>query len=326
MEQVKLGRTNLKVSRLSLGALCFGDPAWRPYVVDEAASQAIIRRALDHGINLIDTSNYYSFGRSEEVVGRAWRDLVRRDDIILATKVGNPMREAANAGSFSRKNIFAAVEASLRRLNTDHIDIYQTHIWKEDGIDLDEVVDAFDDLVRQGKILYPGVTVMPVWQFVSCVISARHTRRTPFATVSNHYNLLWREDERELLPFCRSGGIGVIAHSPHARGVLCGSARRTPGTQTVRATTDEYAALCYQQPHDFAMADLVEQIAGERGVKPSQIALAWVLSKPGIHSVLFGATRPEHVDDAAAALGIRLSAEECERLESPYIHRPPDAG
>jgi aryl-alcohol dehydrogenase-like predicted oxidoreductase len=326
METVKLGQTNLKVSRLSLGALCFGDPAWRPYVVDEGESRAIIRRALDHGVNLIDTSNYYSLGRSEEVVGRAWRDFVRREDIILATKVGNPMAAGANTGGYSRKNILAAAEASLKRLGTDYIDLYQTHIWKYEHVDLDEVVDAFDHLVRQGKILYPGITVMPVWQFVSCVVSARHGGRAAFATVSNHYNLLWREDERELLPFCRSAGIGLIAHSPHARGVLCGKSRRSAGTHTVRASTDEYAARCYQQPNDFAIADRVEDIADERGVKPSQVALAWVLSRPGVHSVLMGATRPEHVDDAVAALPIRLTADECRRLEHLYVPRPPDAG
>ncbi len=325
MQYLKLGGANLQVSRLSLGALCFGDPAWRPYVLPEEESRAVIRRALDHGFNLIDTSNYYSLGKSEEIVGRALKDFVKRDDIVLATKVGNRMGSNPNSGGYSRKNLLAAVEASLKRLNTDYIDLYQTHIWQE-NVDLDEVVDVLDHLVRQGKILYAGITVMPTWQFVSCVVSARKTGRTAFASVSNHYNLLWREDERELLPFCLKEGIGVIAHSPHARGVLCGKARRTQGTHTVRAMTDEYAAHCYQQPNDFAIADLVEDVANARGVKPSQIALAWVLSRPAVHSVLIGATNPSQVDDAVAALSIELTPEECSTLEEAYIHRPPNAG
>ncbi len=321
MKYVKLGRSSLKVSRLSIGALCFGDPAWRPYVLQEDESRAIIRRSLDHGFNLIDTSNYYSAGRSEEIVGRALNDLVRRDDVILATKVGNPMRPAQTASGFSRKNLLAAVDESLRRLRTDYIDLYQTHIW-QNGTDLDEMVDAFDYLVRSGKILYAGITIMPVWAFVSCVVKARCSGRAPFVSVSNHYNLLWREDERELLPFCRNEGIGVIAHSVFGRGLLCGKARRAGPGKTIRSDTDEYAAFCYGQPQDVAYADMVEEVARARGVKAAQIALAWVLSKPGIHSAIIGATRPEHVDDAVATLSIKLSPEEIERLEKPYIYRP----
>lgn len=321
MEYVKLGRSNLRVGRLSLGALCFGDPKWRPYVLPEAESRAIIRRALDHGMNLIDTSNYYSLGASEEIVGRAVKDFVRRDDIVIATKVGNPMRSTPTSGGFSRKNLFASVDESLRRLNTDYIDLYQTHIWQADT-DLEEVVAAFDDLVRSGKILYAGVTILPVWQFVTCVVTARERGLAPFVSVSNHYNLLWREDERELLPFCRSTGIGVLSHSPFARGLLCGRARRTEGTRTIRSGTDEYAAQCYHREEDFRLADLVEDLASARGVKPAQLALAWVLAQPGIHSVIIGATRPEHVDDAVAAMSLRLSEEECARLEAGYRFRP----
>lgn len=321
MEYVKLGKSNLRVGRLSLGGLCFGDPKWRPYVLPEQESRAIIRRALDLGINFIDTSNYYSLGASEEIIGRAVKDFVRRDDIVIATKVGNPMRSTPTSGGFSRKNLFAAVDESLRRLNTDYIDLYQTHIWQA-GTDLDEVVVAFDDLVRSGKILYAGITIMPVWQFVTCVVTAKKTGLTPFVSVSNHYNLLWREDERELLPFCRSEGIGVLAHSPFARGLLCGRARRTEETKTIRAGTDEYAAQCYHRDEDFALADLVEDVANARGVKPSQVALAWVLSRPAVDSVIIGPTRPEHLDDAVAALSLQLSADECERLEGAYRLRP----
>jgi aryl-alcohol dehydrogenase (NADP+) len=321
MEYVRLGRSNLKVSRLSIGALCFGDPSWRPYVLREEESRAVIKRSLDHGFNLIDTSNYYSMGRSEEIVGNALKDLVRRDEIIVATKVGNSMRKEPNAAGFSRKNLTAAVDDSLRRLRTDYIDLYQTHIWHH-GTDLDEMVDAFDHLVRSGKILYAGITIMPVWAFVSCVVKARAVGKAPFVSVSNHYNLLWREDERDLLPFCRAEGIGVLAHSVFARGLLCGKARRNGPGKTIRSDSDEYQAFCYGQPQDVAYANLVEDVANARGVRPAQIALAWILSKPGIHSATIGATRPEHVDDAVAAEAIKLTPEEMEQLEKPYIYRP----
>lgn len=321
MEYVKLGNTNLKVGRLSLGGLCFGDPIWRPYVLAEDDSRTIIRRALDYGFNLIDTSNYYSLGRSEEIIGRALKDFVPRDEIVIATKVGNPMGTGPNAGGFSRKHLFSAIDESLRRLDTDYIDIYQTHIWHK-GTDLEEMIVAFDDLVRAGKILYPGITIMPIWQFVSCVVMARNKGLTAFATVSNQYNLIWREDERELLPFCRSEGIGVLAHSPLARGLLCGRARRTEGTRTVRSTTDEYAEQCYHRNEDIALADLIDDLAKERGVKPAQLALSWVLSRPDVHSVIVGPTRPEHIDDAVEALSIELVDEDRERLEGAYRYRP----
>jgi 1-deoxyxylulose-5-phosphate synthase len=320
MEYVNLGTSSLKVSRLCIGALCMGDPAWRPYVLPEDGSRAVFKRALDHGFNLIDTSNYYSMGRSEEIVGRLVKEFVRRDDIIIATKFGNPMRRTPTGGGYSRKNILAAVDASLRRLQTDYIDLYQTHIWQHDT-DLDEMVDALDYLVRVGKILYSGITVMPVWSFVSCVVKAKCAGRAPFVSVSNHYNLLWREDERELLPFCRHEGIGVLAHSVFARGMLCGRQRRAGSAKTIRSDTDEYAAFCYGQPEDYTYADLVEDIAGERGVSAAQLALAWVLSKPAVHSAILGATRPEQLDDAVTALSIKLSPEEMQRLEKPYRYR-----
>lgn len=320
MQYVNLGSSSLKVSRLSMGALCMGDPKWRPYVLPEEESRAVFRRALDHGFNLIDTSNYYSMGRSEEIVGRAVKDFVRRDDIIIATKVGNPMRSTPTGGGYSRKNLLAAVDESLKRLGTDYIDLYQTHIWQH-GTELDEMIDAFDCLVRSGKILHAGITIMPVWSFVTCVVKAKCTGRAPFVSVSNHYNLLWREDERELLPFCRREEIGVLAHSPFARGLLCGRSRRSGPEKTIRSDTDDYATFCYGQPEDIAFADMVEDAAKARGVKAAQLALAWVLSKPGIHSVTIGATRPEQIDDAVAAQSIKLSPEEIDKLEKPYHYR-----
>jgi aryl-alcohol dehydrogenase-like predicted oxidoreductase len=317
MEYVKLGASNLRVSRISLGGLTFGDPKWRPYALGDSESRAIIRRALDHGINLFDTSNYYSLGRSEEIVGGALKDFVPRSEIILSTKVGNPLGKSPNNGGFSRKHLFSAVDDSLKRLKTDYIDIYQIHIWMSD-INIEEMLTAFNDLVRSGKILYLGATVMPAWQFVRCVLTAKHLNVAGFATVQNHYNLVWREDERELLPFCRHENVGLLSHSPHARGLLCGNARRTGATKTIRSGTDEYQAYCYSRPEDYVLVDLVEEVARKHGVKPAQVALAWVLSK-GIHSPLIGATRPEHIDDAAAALSITLDPLDVDRLEKAYL-------
>lgn len=324
MEFSRLGKTNLTVSRLSLGAMSFGDTAWRSWMLDEVQSRAVVKRALDHQINVIDTCNFYSLGRSEEIVGTVIKDFVCREDIILATKVGNPMRKALNAGGFSRKHLFAEVDASLRRLKTDYIDLYQTHIWNP-STNLEEMVVAFDDLVRSGKVLYVGATDMPAWQFVKSVIMAEERGLAGFATMQNHYNLLWREDERELMPFCVAQGIGLMPYSPHARGMLCGAARRGDPGKTKRSGDDEYADRWYGRDSDRALADLVEALAKERGVKPGQIALAWVLSRPGIHSPVIGATRPEHIDDAVAALEIKLDAAECARLEQAYALRPRQA-
>jgi aryl-alcohol dehydrogenase-like predicted oxidoreductase len=317
MEYVKLGASNLRVSRISLGGLTFGDPKWRPYALGDSESRAIIRRALDHGINLFDTSNYYSLGRSEEIVGGALKDFVPRSEIILSTKVGNPLGKSPNNGGFSRKHLFSAVDDSLKRLKTDYIDIYQIHIWMPD-INIEEMLTAFNDLVRSGKILYLGATVMPTWQFVRCVLTAKHLNIAGFATVQNHYNLVWREDERELLPFCRHENVGLLSHSPHARGLLCGNGRRTGATKTIRSGTDEYQAYCYSRPEDYVLVDLVEEVSRKHGVKPAQVALAWVLSK-GIHSPLIGATRPEHIDDAVATLSITLDPLDADRLEKAYL-------
>jgi aryl-alcohol dehydrogenase-like predicted oxidoreductase len=297
----------------------FGDPGWRSWVLQEEPSRAIIRRALDHGINAIDTCDYYSSGRSEEIVGRALKDFVKRDEIVLATKVGMPMGKGPNARGFSRKHIFEAVEQSLKRLQVDYIDLYQTHIW-DPTTNLEEMMQAFHDLVRAGKVLYVGITDMPFWQFAEAHLYAVHNGLTPFATVQNHYNLIWREDERDLLPFCRAHGIGLIPYSPMGRGYLCGRQRRTHGTERVKS--DDYAQKIYGRASDDAVADAVEGVAKEIGRAPAQVALAWVLSRPAVQSPIFGATRPEHVDTAVAALDIKLSDEQKRRLESAYAPRP----
>jgi aryl-alcohol dehydrogenase-like predicted oxidoreductase len=321
MEYVRLGQCGLKVSRLSLGAMGFGDHAWRSWVLPLDDSRSIFRRAADAGINLIDTCDYYSSGVSEDIVGTLIAEQGGRSGWVIATKAGNPMGRGPNARGFSRKHLYEAVEASLRRLRTDYIDIYQTHIW-DPATNLAEMMDAFNDLVRSGKVLYIGITDIPFWQFATAYFQAVQHGHARFVSVQNHYNVIWREDERELLPFCRAQGIGLIPYSPMARGFLCGRARRTEPTMSERARTDDYTYRLYGRASDEAVVDAVAQVARERGLSPAQIALAWVLQQPGVTSPIIGATRPEHVDDAVAALSVQLSTEQVQRLQAPYVPRP----
>ncbi|HEX5325779.1 MAG TPA: aldo/keto reductase [Acetobacteraceae bacterium] len=320
MDHVRLGRAGLKVSRLGLGAMGFGDRSWRSWVLDLEQSRAVFRRAIAAGINFIDTCDYYSAGASEEIVGTLVAEFGNRAELVIATKVGNPMGRDANARGFSRKHVIEAAERSLRRLRTDYIDIYQTHIWDPTS-NLEELTEAFDHLVRAGKVLYVGITDMPFWQFATAYFHAEREGLARFASVQNHYNLLWRNDERELLPFCRAQGIGLIPYSPMARGFLCGRARRLDPTRTERARTDDYTYKLYGRPADEAIVDRVAELAASRGVSAAQVALAWVLHQPGVTAPIIGATQPHHVDEAAAALEINLGAEELELLDAPYVPR-----
>jgi len=320
MDYVRLGRSGLKVSRLGLGAMGFGDQSWRSWVLDLDQSRAVFRRAIDAGTNFIDTCDYYSAGISEEIVGTLAAEAGNRADLVIATKVGNPMGRDANARGYSRKHIVEAAERSLRRLRTDYIDIYQTHIWDQTA-NLEELMEAFDHLVRSGKVLYTGITDMPFWQFATAYFHAERNGLAQFSSVQNHYNLLWRDDERELLPFCRAQSIGLIPYSPMARGFLCGRARRLDPTRTERAKTDDYTYKLYGRAADEAIVDRVAELAASRGVGTAQIALAWVLHQPGITAPIIGATEPGHVDDAVAALDIVLDAAELKRLEEPYVPR-----
>jgi len=321
MEYLNLGRSGLKVSRLTLGAMGFGDSGWRSWVKGDDDSRAIIRRALDHGINAIDTCDYYSNGQSEEIVGRAIRDFVKRSDIVIATKVGNPMGKGPNDRGFSRKHILDAVDRSLKRLQVDYIDLYQTHIW-DPRTNLEEMMHAFHDLVRTGRVRYIGITDIPFWQFATAHLYAVHNGLTPFTAAQNHYNPIWREDERDLLPFCRAHGIGLIPYSPMGRGFLCGRERRAEGHTTERVKSDDYAQKIYGRPSDEAVAASVEDVAKSLGSTPAQIALAWTLSRPGVQSPVFGATRLEHVDAAVSALSIRLPNEAIRAIEAGYVPRP----
>jgi len=319
LDYVKLGTSNLKVSKLSLGAMGFGSPSWRKWVLDPAQSKPIIERALTLGINFFDSCDFYSLGESEKVLGDALK-AVRRDEVVIATKVGNPMQQHANGRGYSRKHIFEAVDASLRRLSTDYIDLYQTHIW-DNGTNIEELVDAFADVVRSGKVLYVGATTMPAWSFCTAFHLARQRNLPHFVSMQCEYNPCHRESEREMIPFCHANGIGIIPFSPIARGFLSAN-RQLEENKTLRTHTDDYGQQVYGRPNDHRVFEVVDAIAKRRGVSPSQVALAWTTSKPGITAPIFGATSVQQVDEAVAALSIRLEAEESKLIEAAYESRP----
>jgi aryl-alcohol dehydrogenase-like predicted oxidoreductase len=320
MQYARLGNTNLKVSRLGFGAMGVGHPSWREWVLDENASRPIVKRALDAGINFIDTCDYYSNGESEIAVGRLMKEFVKREEVVLATKVGNPMGKGPNAKGYSRKHLFEAVDASLKRLGTDYIDLYQTHIW-DPSTDLDEMIEAFDALVRSGRVLYLGITDMPAWQFARAFYHQKLRGLSRFVSVQNHYNPIWREDERELMPLCRAEGIGLIPYSPMARGHLCGAARRTGPLETARRRSDDFAQKIYGRPSDDEVAQVVSEIAEARGCEPGQVALAWTVSRPGVTAPIFGATSVAHVDAAVKALEIKLDDAEVTKINVAYAPR-----
>jgi aryl-alcohol dehydrogenase (NADP+) len=315
MEYVSLGRTGLKVSKLCLGTMTYGDPAWRPWVLTEDAGRPFIKRALENGINFFDTANMYSNGVSEEILGRAVRDFATRDNVVIATKVFYPMSTEPNNRGLSRKHIMSAIDASLQRLGTDYVDLYQIHRWDPET-PIEETLLALHDVVRAGKARYIGASSMWAWQFATALQLAGRNGWTRFVSMQNHYNLVYREEEREMLPLCDAEGIGVIPWSPLARGFLAGNRRDKADTE--RARTDDIAHRLYYAESDFRIVDQVAALARERGVSPAQIALAWVLRKPGITAPIVGASRMEQLDQAVAALDITLSAGDLHRLEDPY--------
>ncbi len=320
MRYVRLGSTGLEVSRICLGCMSFGDAAsgTHEWTLDEDASRPFIEAALDAGINFFDTANVYSLGTSEEIVGRALRDLADRDEIVLATKVFGPMRSGPNAGGLSRKAIMTEVEASLRRLGTDYIDLYQIHRW-DHRTPIEETLEALHDVVRSGKVRYIGASSMFAWQFSKALYTAELRGWTRFVSMQNHYNLLQREEEREMMPLCADQGVGVIPWSPLARGKLT----RDWDATTARSETDEFGKTLYDTSDgDRVIVDRVAEIAEGRGVPRAQVALAWCLSKPFVTAPIVGATKPEHIDDAVAAVELDLTAEEIERLEEPYTPHP----
>jgi len=314
MDYVKLGSTGLDVSRVCLGCMTYGEPgrgnhAW---TLDEEASRPLIRQALELGINFLDTANFYSLGSSEEIVGRAIREFARRDEIVLATKVFMPMRPGPNARGLSRKAIFAELDASLKRLGTDYVDLYQIHRW-DYATPIEETLEALNDVVRAGKVRYIGASSMYAWQFAKALYVSRMSGWAEFVSMQNHLNLIYREEEREMLPLCADQGVGVIPWSPLARGRLT----RDWDESSARQDADEFGRTLYVAS-DRQVAEAVASIAAARGVPRAQVALAWVAQKPEVTAPIIGASKPGHLTDAVAALSLNLTAEEIAALEAPY--------
>lgn len=318
MKYTFLGRTGVTVSRLCLGCMSYGDPSWRSWVLDEAASRPFFRRAVDAGINFFDTADMYSLGVSEEITGRMLREFARLEECVVATKVYQPMSDRPNMGGLSRKHIVQGCEASLRRLGMNTIDLYQVHRF-DPHTPIDEMLSALDLLVRQGKVRYIGASSTAAWKFAQSLGSSERHGWARFVTMQNHYNLLYREEEREMIPLCEAEGVALIPWSPLARGLLAGTRQSpTDTTSTRRAESDDFARKLYDHPSDQEVIDTVRRVAQERGVSPAQIALAWLLAKPAVAAPIIGATKLHHLDDAIAALDVQLSAEEIQQLEALY--------
>jgi aryl-alcohol dehydrogenase-like predicted oxidoreductase len=314
MKYVRLGATGLEVSRLALGCMSFGQPGLgaHKWTLDESASRPIIKQALDAGINFFDTANSYSDGTSEEILGRALQDFGRREELVIATKVHGAFGTGPNMRGLSRKAIFTAVEDSLRRLGTDYIDLYQIHRF-DPGTPMEETLEALHDLVKSGKVRYLGASSMFAWQFSKLQYTAKAKHWTPFVSMQDHYNLLNREEEREMHPLCVDQGVGVIPWSPLARGRLT----REWGTETARSGVDQFAIELYEDG-DKEIVDAVGRVAGARGIPQAQVALAWLISRPWVTAPLIGASKPQHLDDAIKALSLTLDDEEIQELEAPY--------
>jgi 1-deoxyxylulose-5-phosphate synthase len=321
MDYINLGATGLKVSRICLGAMTYGSSKWREWVLDEEASRPLIRQALEAGVNFFDTADMYSLGASEEVLGRALKDFgPARDKVVIATKVFYPVGDDPNQCGLSRKHIMHAIDDSLRRLGTDYVDLYYIHRFDPET-PIEETIQALHDLVRAGKVLYLGASSMPAWRFAKMLHTADANGWTRFATMQNHYNLIYREEEREMIPLCLEEGIGVVPWSPLARGLLAG--KRRP--ETTRARTDAYRKQIYGDEigaADARVIERLEEVAAKQGVAPAQVALAWLLQKPGVVAPIVGASKPQHLEDALAALTVRLPAEAITALEEVYVPHP----
>ena len=318
MNYRNLGNTGLKVSELCLGCMTFGVPERgdHPWTLPEEQSRALIRQAVDAGINYFDTANTYSDGTSEEIVGRALKDFIRRDEAVIATKVYFPMHQGPNGGGLSRKAIFSEIDASLRRLGTDYVDLYQIHRW-DYSTPIEETLEALHDIVKSGKARYIGASSMHAWQFSKALHVARQHGWTPFVSMQNHYNLLYREEEREMMPLCAAERIAVVPWSPLARGRLT----RAWETETARSRTDEYGNKLYETTGeaDRKIVEQVAAIAAARAVPKAQVALAWIAHKPFVTAPIVGASKPQHLEDAVGALNLRLDAAEIAGLEAPYV-------
>ena len=325
MEYIRLGTSGMKVSRLALGMMTYGSKHWREWVLEWDESKPLIRRAVEAGINFFDTADMYSVGASEEITGRAMKEFGgRRQDLVLATKVFQPMSSAPNDSGLSRKHILSSIDASLKRLGTDYVDLYQIHRF-DPNTPIEETCEALDRVVRSGKALYIGASSMYAWQFLKMLNFQRANHLARFVSMQNHYNLVYREEEREMNPLCLDEGVGLIPWSPLARGFLAGNRKSNEDKQqseTTRARTDEYAHKLYYRPSDFTVVDRLAEVAQQRGVKNAQIALAWILARPGVSAPIIGASKPYQLEDALASLEIHLTPEEMRRLEEPYEPHP----
>jgi aryl-alcohol dehydrogenase-like predicted oxidoreductase len=316
MEQVRLGSSGLHVSRICLGMMSYGSSAWRPWVLDEEEAGPIVRAAVEAGITFFDTADVYSDGASEVVTGRLLRPLLSREELVVATKLFSPMTPGPNGRGLSRKHVMAAIDASLARLEMDYVDLYQIHRF-DPLTPVEETMEALHDVVQAGKARYIGASSMFAWQFAKMQHAADTHGWTRFVSMQNHYNLVYREEEREMIPLCHDQGIGIIPWSPLARGLLAGKRRRSGERESVRAETDTFQDELYGRPEDFDVAEQVEQLAAARGVPPAQVALAWLLQQPAVVPIV-GATRESYIEDARAAVDLSLTADEIARLEAPY--------
>ena len=319
MKYTTLGRTGVTVSRLCLGCMSYGTPEWRPWILDEKAAQPFFRRAIEAGVNFFDTADMYSLGISEEVTGRALRAYGRMEEIVLATKVNFPMTSGPNMGGLSRKHVVQACEASLKRLGVSTIDLYQIHRF-DPAVPLDETLLALDLLVQQGKVRFIGASSGPAFRFAKALALSDTKGLTRFATMQNHYNLLYREEEREMIPLCAEEGVGILPWSPLARGLLAGSRKHAADkSATARAESDEYARNLYDHPSDDAVIEAVKSVAVSRGLPPAAVSLAWLLSRPSVTAPIVGATKLEHLETALSALDVTLTEDEIGALEAPYL-------
>jgi aryl-alcohol dehydrogenase (NADP+) len=321
MQYTRLGATGLRVSRICLGMMSYGDPSWREWVLPEEAGRPFVQRALELGVNFFDTADVYSLGVSEEVTGRALRDFARRDQVVIATKVHGQMSDDPNDRGLSRKHILDSIDRSLRRLGTDYVDLYQIHRYDPET-PIEETMEALDDVVRAGKARYIGASSMYAWQFSKMQHVAGRHGWSKFVSMQDHYNLVYREEEREMVPLCLDMGVGLIPWSPLARGFLAGNRRKEDWGETVRAKSDPFAHSMYYADADFRVVERVVEVAGRLGCRPAQVALAWLLGKPGVSAPIVGATKMQHLEDAVAAVEIRLSPEDVALLEAPYVPHP----
>ncbi len=321
MNYTNLGNAGLRVSRICLGMMGFGNESERPWVIDEDAAEPIVRAAVEGGVTFFDTADTYSGGASEVATGRLIPKFLSRDEAIVATKVFMPVTPGENGGGLGRKHILSGIDASLKRLKMDYVDLYQIHRW-DPRTPIEETMEALNDVVRAGKARYIGASSMFAWQFAKAQHTAERRGWAKFVSMQNHYNLVYREEEREMVPLCLDQGVGCIPWSPLARGMLAGNRTRDGGRHTTRSNTDSFTDYLYDQPTDFDVVDAANEVAAERGVSPAQVALAWLLQKPGVTAPIVGSTKKKHLKDALAAEALTLSDEEIERLEKPYVPHP----